>query len=323
MTAIVKALKRSAAILLTMTLLISGFSLNAVNAAGKGRSSGGNLSTNVSQTTDGKQTADKNQSTDKNQTAGRNRTAGKIQAQTAGKSQAEIDAAGGNFRNVYAGRIGRNNLFRSQHPVNGTWRALRANQLAEENGIRTVLNLSDSKTKLEKYLNKYIVGSYYYYKTLYKRGRVFTAGLSLTHKSPSYRHQVAAALRFMTKNKGPFLVHCEVGRDRTGLVILLLESLMGVPYGYMVNDYAQTYLNTTYDTPAAAKQKAVSHVNFELKYITGQQSITDWSKVNLYRYAVLYLKAGGMTDSEISLLRKNLSVSYPAREITFESLTKK
>ena len=106
MTAIVKALKRSAAILLTMTLLMSGFSLNAVNAAGKGRSSGGNLSTNVSQTTDGKQTADKNQAVDRNQTAG--------------KSQAEIDEARGNFRNVHAGRIGRNNLFRSQHPGNGT-----------------------------------------------------------------------------------------------------------------------------------------------------------------------------------------------------------
>ena len=309
MTAIVKVLKKSAAIFLTMTLLMSGFSLNVVNAADKGRSSGGSLLTIGSQTKDEGQTADKNQA------AGRN--------QTAGKSQAEIDEARGNFRNVHAGRIGRNNLFRSQHPGNGTWRALRANQLAEENGIRTVLNLSDSKTKLEKYLNKYIVGSSYYYKTLYKRGRVFTAGLSLTHKSPSYRHQVAAAFRFMTKNKGPYLVHCEVGRDRTGLVILLLESLMGVPYGYMVNDYAQTYLNTTYDSPATAKQKAVSHVNSELMYISGQKSITDWSKVNLNRYAVLYLKMGGMTDSEISLLRKNLSVSYPAREVTFESIIKK
>ena len=309
MTAIVKVLKKSAAIFLTMTLLMSGFSLNVVNAADKGRSSGGSLSANGSQTKDEGQTADKNQA------AGRN--------QTAGKSQAEIDEARGNFRNVHAGRIGRNNLFRSQHPGNGTWRALRANQLAEENGIRTVLNLSDSKTKLEKYLNKYIVGSSYYYKTLYKRGRVFTAGMSLTHKSPSYRHQVAAAFRFMTKNKGPYLVHCEVGRDRTGLVILLLESLMGVPYGYMVNDYAQTYLNTTYDSPATAKQKAASHVNSELMYISGQKSITDWSKVNLNRYAVLYLKMGGMTDSEISLLRKNLSVSYPAREVTFESLIKK
>ena len=309
MTAIVKVLKKSAAIFLTMTLLMSGFSLNVVNAADKGRSSGGSLLTIGSQTKDEGQTADKNQAADRNQTAG--------------KSQAEIDEARGNFRNVHAGRIGRNNLFRSQHPVNGTWRALRANQLAEENGIRTVLNLSDSKTKLEKYLNKYIVGSSYYYKTLYKRGRVFTAGLSLTHKSPSYRHQVAAAFRFMTKNKGPYLVHCEVGRDRTGLVILLLESLMGVPYEYMVNDYAQTYLNTTYDSPATAKQKAVSHVNSELMYISGQKSITDWSKVNLNRYAVLYLKMGGMTDSEISLLRKNLSVSYPAREVTFESLIKK
>ena len=153
MTAIVKVLKKSAAIFLTMTLLMSGFSLNVVNAADKGRSSGGSLSANGSQTKDEGQTADKNQA------AGRN--------QTAGKSQAEIDEARGNFRNVHAGRIGRNNLFRSQHPGNGTWRALRANQLAEENGIRTVLNLSDSKTKLEKYLNKYIVGSSYYYKTLY------------------------------------------------------------------------------------------------------------------------------------------------------------
>ena len=78
MTAIVKVLKKSAAIFLTMTLLMSGFSLNVVNAADKGRSSGGSLSANGSQTKDEGQTADKNQA------AGRN--------QTAGKSQAEIDA---------------------------------------------------------------------------------------------------------------------------------------------------------------------------------------------------------------------------------------
>ena len=97
-TAIVKALKRSAAILIATTLLMSGLSLNAVNAADKGRSSGGNLSDNGSQTTDWKQTADKGRSSggnlsvngiqttdwkqtaDKNQASGRNRTAGKIQS---------------------------------------------------------------------------------------------------------------------------------------------------------------------------------------------------------------------------------------------------
>lgn len=239
---------------------------------------------------------------------------------TAGRSQEEIDAAGGNFRNVQAGKIGRNNLFRSQHPANGTWRSLRADVLSQENGINTVLNLSDSKNKLDKYMNKYIVGSHYYYKTLYKRGRIYTAGLSLAHNSPLYSRQIAAALRFFVKNKGPYLVHCEVGRDRTGLVILLLESLMGVPYEYMVNDYAQSYVNTQDYSPAKARQKAISRVDDELKYITGQKNITDWSKVNLSRSAVLYLKSGGMTVSEISLLKKNLAVSYPKREVMVESV---
>ncbi len=86
------------------------------------------------------------------------------------------------------------------------------------------------------------------------------------------------------------------------------------------------YLQEKYSIYATSIQSKVINVvyyNSELMYISGQKSITDWSKVNLNRYAVLYLKMGGMTDSEISLLRKNLSVSYPAREVTFESLIKK
>ena len=240
--------------------------------------------------------------------------------QTADGDCASLDAAYANFRNVRAGKIGKNNLFRSQHPANGTVRSLYANELAEENGVLTVLNLSDSDAKLNKFFKDYMVSPSYYYKTLYTRGRVYTANLRVTRRGPSYCPKVAAALRFFVKNKGPYLVHCEVGRDRSGLVILLLECLMGAPYEYMVNDYARSYINIDSCSAEKAKKKAISHVNQELIYITGQKNIADWSKVDLARYAGTYLKTGGMTVNEISALKKNLAVSYPDRGVKIESL---
>ena len=165
-----------------------------------------------------------------------------------------------------------------------------------------------------------MVSPSYYYKTLYARGRVYTANLRVTRRGPSYCPKVAEALRFFVKNKGPYLVHCEVGRDRSGLVILLLECLMGAPYEYMVNDYARSYINIDCCSAEKAWEKAVSHVNEDLMYISGQKNITDWSKVDLARCAGTYLKTGGMTVNEISALKKNLAVSYPDRGVKIESL---
>ena len=60
-----------------------------------------------------------------------------------------------NFRNVRAGKIGRNILYRSQHPANGSYRSQFANKLAKQKGIRTVVNLSDTRGTLEGYFKKY------------------------------------------------------------------------------------------------------------------------------------------------------------------------
>ena len=291
------------AFLLTLTVLMFSLSLNVVKAADRNQTADG------SQTTDGTRPAAGNKATDGDKAADGTRPAdgNKIadRNQIADGECASPDAAYANFRNVRAGKIGKNNLFRSQHPANGTVRSLYANELAEENGILTVLNLSDSDAKLNKFFKDYMVSPSYYYKTLYARGRVYTANLRVTRRGPSYCPKVAEALRFFVKNKGPYLVHCEVGRDRSGLVILLLECLMGAPYEYMVKK---------------AWEKAVSHVNEDLIYISGQKNITDWSKVDLARCAGTYLKTGGMTVNEISALKKNLAVSYPDRGVKIESL---
>ena len=96
------------------------------------------------------------------------------------------DADFGNFRNVKAGRIGTFNLFRSQHPANGTSRSISANKLAKKNAISAVLNLSDSDKKLNTYFVKNKIASTYYYRILYAKGNVHLANMKGQHNEAVY-----------------------------------------------------------------------------------------------------------------------------------------
>lgn len=225
------------------------------------------------------------------------------------------EAVSGNFRNVQAGAIGKNNLFRSQHPANGSKRSYYANELAELKQIQTVLNLSDSEKVLKNHFKEAKIDSSYYYKTLYDRGSVYTANLNPEHVNSAYRKKLVGSLKYMARTKGPYLIHCEIGRERTGFAILLLECLMGAPYDYMLDDYAQSYVNVNRQDAAKARQTAVSCLNAEFRYMTGIKKKTDWSKASLITYATRYLIKGGMTTEEVAALKKKLAVSYPEHGI--------
>ena len=222
------------------------------------------------------------------------------------------DAANANFRNVKAGRIGRYNLFRSQHPANGTSGSFSANKLAKKNAIATVLNLSDSDSKLKANFETHQLAPTYYYRTLYAKGNVYLANMRGTYVEKVYRKKIVECMRFMIRKRGPYLVHCEIGRDRTAYVILLIESLMGASYTYMFKDYAQSYINVNHYSAAKARAKAITCLNNELHYMTGKSKKTNWSKTDLVKGAEGYLKKCGMTYREITKLKKSLSTSYPA-----------
>ena len=233
------------------------------------------------------------------------------------KNPATADEALGNFRNARAGSIGANCLYRSQHPVNGSYRSRFALKLMQENNIRTVLDLSDSDSSLKKYFKKNNIGASNYYRMLYNSGSVYTAHMSGgSRKGSSTRKKVAKVGRFMAKKKGPYLIHCELGRDRTGFVMLVLESLMGAPYSYMLDDFTFTDMNRKGDTYEKSKKTAISRLNSDLSIMTGKSKKTNWSKQDLAKYAEKYLKKGGMTKSEIAALKRNLTVSYPKASYT-------
>ena len=52
--------------------------------------------------------------------------------------------------------------------------------------------------------------------------------------------QVAAAVRSIAASEGAALVHCAAGKDRTGVLVALVLSAVGVPAEAVVADYAAT-----------------------------------------------------------------------------------
>ncbi|MCK0114096.1 tyrosine-protein phosphatase [Ornithinimicrobium sp. F0845] len=61
----------------------------------------------------------------------------------------------------------------------------------------------------------------------------------LTH----HRDDLATAIRTIAAADGPVLVHCTAGKDRTGLVVALVLTAVGVDEETVVADYAATQAN--------------------------------------------------------------------------------
>ena len=65
------------------------------------------------------------------------------------------DAIFANFRNVELGHIGKNAFFRTGSPINNKYgRAAYADKLAQENGIKCIMNLADDDKKIQKHMAK-------------------------------------------------------------------------------------------------------------------------------------------------------------------------
>jgi protein-tyrosine phosphatase len=115
----------------------------------------------------------------------------------------------------------------------------------------------------------------------------------------------AIARAFAEAPDGGFLVHCHVGKDRTGVVIAMLLALAGVPRETIVADYALS--------------EAGLRPLYEARRAAGRNEPDDfWRAAPEMMHAVLdhldqqhggplaYLAAAGLTDHEIATIRARL-----------------
>ncbi len=121
---------------------------------------------------------------------------------------------------------------------------------------------------------------------------------------------LAVALRDMAQVQGCVLYNCTAGKDRTGIISMLLLTLAGVPDESVLDDYSPSADNMR---PAMAKQLEVLQVRqvqalmflFESPRSEMQKAMA-WLKEN-YDSTPAYLRSIGVTDAEQEVLKNKLA----------------
>lgn len=221
------------------------------------------------------------------------------------------DAVFANFREIKGGNLGSGALYRSSSPVNNEiGRAKYADELAEENKINTVMNLADSSDAVEGYFKEEGFASPYY-KSLYEKGQVIALNMGVSFKTREFQAALVEGLTFLSNNEGPYLVHCNEGKDRAGFTSALLSALMGLSYDEIAADYMTSYENYYHVEKGTEQYEAVKRSNIDsmLSFIAGVEA-DNLSSVDLSVKAEEFLLAIGMEKANIDTLKSKLSKDY-------------
>jgi protein tyrosine/serine phosphatase len=199
-----------------------------------------------------------------------------------------------NFRVINTTGMGVGVLYRSSSPINPIHgRNIYADEAAKNAGILTVLNLADSYNNHEGTENSYYNSCNVKYLNL---GTDFISEANL----------IAEGMRFIIDNDGPYLIHCNEGKDRAGFVSALLECLMGATLDEVIEDYMITYYNYYGVEKGTEKYDVVVNNNL-IKVLNTTFKVDDVYKADLVVEAEEYLmEDGGLTLDEVDALKAKL-----------------
>ena len=209
------------------------------------------------------------------------------------------DAVFANFREVTIGDIKEGMLYRSANPSLDDARAPYAEKLAQEAGIKSIVNFADSEESLAEHMN-----SIHWYKDMYEKGHVILLDMDVDYSSAEFGQKIAKGYIFMAENKGPYLIHCNEGKDRAGFASVILESLMGGTMDEIQADYMISYANYYGVKPGTAQYNYIADTPYNmLSTISNGIDVTD---TNLEMIAKNYLLNNGLTEAQIEKLKANL-----------------
>ncbi|TDX53183.1 tyrosine-protein phosphatase [Orenia marismortui] len=154
-----------------------------------------------------------------------------------------------NFRAINSGDIGENILYRSYHPFKASRldhplenkRLKLVQELIEVKQINSIINLSDSEENIPTDLN--------YYKKIVDNGHAIYTNKAYNYDmfyyitdSDDFANLLKRVVEFILddNNFPPFLIHCRIGTDRTGIISAILASLMGAAWEEIVTDYQES-----------------------------------------------------------------------------------
>ncbi len=207
-----------------------------------------------------------------------------------------------NFRNVTTTGMGHLALYRSSSPVNPKInRNKEADEALNNAGIRTIINLADSRKRMRSYRG--------FRTSYYSQRDVIPLGMNLNFSGRTFRGKLAEGLTYMAEHEGPYLIHCTEGKDRCGYVSAMLECLMGATPEEVIADYMVTYYNYYGVEPGTRKYDAISRSNIE-KSLAEAFGVKDFRQSDPAKCAEKYLLSIGLSDRTIEAVKKNLAKDY-------------
>ena len=121
---------------------------------------------------------------------------------------------------------------------------------------------------------------------------------------PDKMAALGEGLREMMRQESPYLIQCTLGKDRTGIIIALLEALCGASPEEVTYDYMLSFENL-HDVELNPQSRTYQVYRDQLLTRLGQMGFPtkNFSDENLEPYARNYLKKCGLSEEEIDALR--------------------
>ncbi|TDX48399.1 tyrosine-protein phosphatase [Orenia marismortui] len=145
--------------------------------------------------------------------------------------------------------MGKNNLYRSYHPFKKSrpkhpledQRITMVQKLISDKNINSIINLSDT--------NESIPAEFKCYKNMLDNAHILFTNKGYNYDvfyyisgSDEFSNLIRRIINFILEpsNKTPFLIHCRIGTDRTGIIIAILAAFMGAEWKDIVIDYQKS-----------------------------------------------------------------------------------
>lgn len=240
------------------------------------------------------------------------------------RSDYDSDEMFANFYPIECSGLKPGVLYRSSSPLleaNNPSRYEYADRLARKVGIRTVFTLAHSE---EQWKEAVASGSGYgeYCKELYDEGNISFNKSAVDIFVDEEAIKIGNVMRKMLESDPPFLIHCQHGRDRTGLVSMMLQLLAGASYEEVESSYMKAFYNWHRLDASHAFYADLHAILFErLLYVLSKVGNVDINKMcamtsfpveeifqSLPSAVVSYLhNKSGLSYDEIERLRKLIS----------------
>lgn len=203
-----------------------------------------------------------------------------------------------NFREIQTTGISRGKLYRSSSPVK-SWgnRNVIADNAAREAGVKTFINIADSDESMRALKG--------FYETYYSTQKYIGLKLNVKFMSKEFQNGVARGIRFMAVNEPPYLIHCDLGKDRAGLFSAVIECLMGASSDEVVDDFLVSFWNY-FGIESHSRDYEYVADNEIRPFLAQMFGVKDIAKVNLREAAERYLLRIGVTAEEIETLKEKL-----------------